>query len=76
MLEFFILPVLELVEIVEFLFYFSVVFLLQVVIFRHWPVKNCGCWWISGEDMFKVRSFILGWLFSNKNCLGAVAGLF
>jgi len=52
--------------------FFSVVFLLQAVIFRCWPVKNSGRWRISGGDTFKVKSFILGWIFSNKNYLGAV----
>jgi len=69
-----LLPVLEPVEVVGF-FLFSVVFLLQAVIFRCWPVKNGGCWRISGGVMFNVRSISLGWFFSNKNFPSAVAGL-
>jgi len=69
------LPVLEPVEVVGF-FFFSVVFLLQAVIFRCWPVKNGGCWRISGGVMFNVRSISLDWFFSNKNFPSAMAGLF
>jgi hypothetical protein len=83
LLKFLILLVLQLMEVVNWVFlillqqfFFPVVFLLQAVISRCWFVKNGGCWWIFGGDMFQVRSFILGWILSDKNYLGAVAGLF
>jgi hypothetical protein len=69
--------VLEPVEVVGVLSSsFFVVFCLQAVIFRCWPVKNGGCWRISGGVMFNARSVSLDWFLSNKNFPSAVAGLF
>jgi hypothetical protein len=71
------LPVLEPVEVVGVLSSsFFVVFCLQAVIFRCWPVKNGGCWRISGGVLLSVRSISLGWSFSSRSFSNAMADLF